>query len=116
MLMGRTAAHIEFLLAGWKAVLMTFTMTTQSRYICGSLTQPSLVSFVLSLALCEDLCRTNSLILFWQVTPTPPAPTPTSWVLLPPPSWLGQLSGMGGKGGVTPHGPLSAWSRSSKEL
>ena len=37
------SSHIEFLLVGRKAVLMTFAIATRSRYTSGPLTQPFLV-------------------------------------------------------------------------
>ena len=37
------SSYKEFLIAGWKAVLMTFTIAAQSGYTSGPLTQPFLV-------------------------------------------------------------------------
>ena len=43
ILLCEAASHIEFLIAGRKAVLMTFTIAALSRYTSGPLTQPFLV-------------------------------------------------------------------------
>ena len=123
LLRGATS-HIEFLLAGRKAVLMTFAIAARSRYTSGPLLQPFLVCKACKASVakrqgqrgmsgsvfCEPLnrfaCSPSSLRgTLHSHTPWLHPPLPLQWVSL----W-------GGGGMVILLCFLSAWDRNNQEL